>query len=158
MKYDLLLVEDNNYKRDKIVSFLADFFPNWSVVQANSFAEGSRAILDRQFHIILLDMSLPTYAKTANDSGGRFRAFGGREIARKVLRTQSLTQILFVTQYEAFSDQGSSKSLETIDQELKSECGSNYAGLVHFDSSKTIWKEKISNLLKQVEHEDIDRR
>lgn len=156
MKFDILLVEDNNHKRDRIASFLQEFFPEWNVVQANSFTEGSRAVLERSFQIILMDMSLPTYAKTGNDSGGRFRTFGGREIARKALRKDAKVRILFVTQYEAFSDQGASKSLESIDSELKAECGARYAGLVHFDSSKTIWKEKISNLLVEVSNENID--
>jgi CheY-like chemotaxis protein len=156
MKLDLLLVEDNSHKRDRIASFLQEVFPEWNVVQANSFTEGSREVLERIFHVILMDMSLPTYAKTGKESGGRFRTFGGREIARKALRRNSNVKILFVTQYEAFSDQGASKTLESIDLELRSECGDGYAGLVHFDSSKTIWKELISNLLVEVSNENTD--
>lgn len=156
MRFNLLLVEDNGHKRDRIVSFLLELFPEWDVVQANSFTEGSRAVLERYFHVILMDMSLPTYEKKGNESGGRFRTFGGREIARKALRRDERVRILFVTQYEAFSDQGSSKSFESIDLELKLECGDRYAGLVHFDSSKTAWKERISNLLVKVSNENLD--
>jgi CheY-like chemotaxis protein len=156
MRYNLLLVEDNGHKRDRIVGFLFESFPHWDVVQSNSFTEGSRAVLERSFHVILMDMSLPTYAKKGNESGGRFRTFGGREIARKALRKDGKVRILFVTQYEAFSDQGSSKSFESIDSELRIECGNQYAGLVHFDSSKTIWKEQISKLLLEVANENTD--
>lgn len=154
MKYELLLVEDNNHKRDRIVSFLQEFFPMWNIVLAHSFTEGSRAILEKNFHVILMDMSLPTYARTGHDSGGTFRTFGGREVARKALRQGTTAKILFLTQYEAFSDQGASKSLEAIDSELETEYANNYAGLVHFDSSKTIWKERISNLLEMVSNEN----
>jgi len=156
MKLEILLVEDNNHKRDRIVSFIQEFFPNWIIYKANSFTEGSRAVLEKNFQVILLDMSLPTYARTGNDSGGRFRTFGGREIARKVLRKDAKVKILFLTQYEAFSDQGASKSLEAIDSELKTDCGDCYAGLVHFDSSKTTWKDKISSLLEEILNENPD--
>ena len=86
MPHELLLVEDNSHKRDRIVSFLSESFPLWKVTQAHSFTAASRYVLERDFSVILMDMSLPTYSKSEKDSGGRFRTFGGREIARKALR------------------------------------------------------------------------
>lgn len=156
MTHELLLVEDNSHKRDRIVSFLTDSFPLWRIVQAHSFTAASRYVLERDFSVILMDMSLPTYSKSEKDSGGRFRTFGGREIARKALRRGIHARILFLTQYEAFSDQGTSKTLQTLDEEMRAEYGDIYVGLVHYDSSKSLWKEVITKTLNEVEREDSD--
>jgi CheY-like chemotaxis protein len=157
MPHELLLVEDNSHKRDRIVNFLHESFPHWVVVEAHSFTAASRHVLGKHFSVILMDMSLPTYSKSESDSGGRFRTFGGREIARKALRRGIHTRILFLTQYEAFSDQGTSKTLQTLDEEMKTEYGDMYAGLIHYDSSKSIWKEMVSKTLDEVERENSDR-
>lgn len=156
MTLELLLVEDNSHKRDRIVTFVREFFPKWIISEANSFAAASRLVLDNEYAVILMDMSLPTYSKSEEDSGGRFRTFGGREIARKILRRGISTKILFVTQYEAFSNQGTSKTLEILDEEMKVEYGLIYAGLTHYDSSKSNWKEDISKVLEKAEHENTN--
>ena len=147
MENDLLLVEDNSHKRDRIVSFLTEAFPEWRIAEANSFTNAVRKLESGNFAVALMDMSLPTYSKTERDSGGRFRTFGGREIARKMLRRGMKTRILFATQYEAFSDQGASKSLDDLNLEMSAEFQDLYAGLTHYDSSKSDWKEKISKAL-----------
>ncbi|MBD8741655.1 response regulator [Pseudomonas fluorescens] len=156
MAKNILIVEDNNHKREKIISFLKDKFPLWSISEAHSFTAGCQRVLENAYDVILLDMSLPTYDKSATESGGRFRTFGGREIARKVVRRKIQSKILFITQFESFSERGHSQTLQSIDGELHIECGTAYLGLVYYDSSKSIWKEKISIALGSLENENIN--
>lgn len=147
MQNNILIVEDNNHKRGKIITFLTENFPTWAVVEAHSFTAGCQRVLENVYDVILLDMSLPTYDKSATESGGRFRTFGGREIARKIIRRKIESKILFITQFESFSERGHSQTLTTIDDELRIECGDAYLGLIYYDSSQSIWKEKISAAL-----------
>ena len=60
-----------------------------------------------------------------------------------------------VKRYEG--DQGASKTLQTLDEEMKTEYGNIYLGLVHYDSSKSLWKEMIGKTLGEVDHENSDR-
>lgn len=149
----ILLVEDNRHKRDRVLAFLHETWPKWEITQAQSFTSGCKSVAAEEFKVVLLDMSLPTYDKTTTESGGRFRTFGGREIARKVLRRGYKAGILFLTQYESFSDKGNSHTLETLSQELQAECGPSYLGLIHYDSSQSAWKEEMSKKLNQFTNE-----
>lgn len=144
MPNKILIVEDNNHKRGRVIGFLAEKFPAYTIVEAHSFTAGCQRITEAEYDFILLDMSLPTYDKSATESGGRFRTFGGREIARKIIRRKIQSKILFITQYESFSERGQSQTLENLDSELSIECGEAYLGIIYYDSSKSIWKEKIS--------------
>ncbi len=156
MELNLLLVEDNHHKRERVLGYLQENFSKWKVVEAQSFASGSKRVSEQDFQVIVMDMSLPTYDKSSSESGGRFRTFGGWEIARKVLRKNGTTAILFLTQYEAFSEKGNSHTLETLDDKLRAECGEFYLGLVHYDSSQSAWKDKIAKALLKVSNEDFN--
>src|SRR4051812_2847326 len=107
----LLFVEDNDHKRDRVRAFLAETYPHWEVVDAQSFNSGYRAAREGDFNLVVLDISLPTFDKTAMDSGWRFRSLAGRELARKILRKKPAVRIVFLTQYESFSDGNSSLTL-----------------------------------------------
>lgn len=150
MTIEILIVEDNYHKRERVILFLKEKIPNCIITEAHSFTAGCQCVLDGQFAIVLMDMSLPTYDKSPTESGGRFRTFGGREISRKIIRRGINTKIIFITQYESFSDKGRSQSLEDLNQELKEECGTHYLGLAHYDSSKSLWKEQITQYLSGI--------
>lgn len=148
MAIKILLIEDNPHKRDRILSFLDGSDINVNVQHAGSFTSGYRLMTsDEPFDLILMDMSLPTYDKSSSESGGRFRTLGGREVARKAYRKGVTTPVLFVTQYNAFSEGDVSHTLDTLDAELRTEFGDKYRGIVQYDSSQSMWKQKISDVL-----------
>lgn len=155
MTLKILIVEDNNHKRGRVISFLQEIFPAVILAEAHSFTAGCQQILEDVFDYILLDMSLPTYDKGISESGGRFRTFGGREIARKIIRRKINSKIIFITQYESFSERGLSQPLVELDEELRAECGGAYLGLIYYDSSKSEWKQKLLTALGSQGNESI---
>lgn len=159
MSFEVLLVEDSSHKRSRISEFLKTLDLDIKIAEAFSFTSGCRALeAGHDFRLVLLDLSLPTYDKTGEDDGGRFRTFGGREIARKVIRRNSKVKLLFVTQYESFPEGGRSYTFDAIKDQLKEECGTNYAGMVRYDSAKASWKEELHKALRAVLDEDTNSR
>lgn len=150
MSISILLVEDNYHKRQKVVDFINSEFENADIKEAHSFSSGSKAALEADYGLVILDISLPTYDKVGNEAGGRKRMFGGREIARKLIRRRSGSNVVFLTQYDAFSDGGLSLSFEELGNILKEECGQSYLGLILYDSSKSAWKESLLAVFKKV--------
>ncbi|KAA0975698.1 response regulator [Pseudomonas sp. ANT_H12B] len=151
MSLSILLVEDNNYKRQKIMDHIILFSSSIVIEEAHSFTSGSKKVLENNYGLVVLDIGLPTYDRVGAESGGRNRMFGGREIARKLLRRQSDSDILFITQYDAFSEGGLSLSLSELRALLMSECGDNFVDLIYYDGSKTIWKDQLTSALKKAE-------
>lgn len=155
MPRKILFVEDNAYKRIRVVEFLKSLPYELSIDEAYSFASGSQK-LHEEYSLVILDVSLPTYDKDSHGSGGRFRPFGGRELARKIIRRNIDAYVLFITQYEAFSDKETSISFDELRIELSRECGDKFLGLIHYDSSKTAWKENITEIFSKFDNENTN--
>lgn len=148
----ILLIEDNMHKRERILGYLKSSGHLIAVKEAYSFTSGFRAMTDgAKYDLVIMDMSLPTYDKSSTESGGRFRTLGGREVARKARRKGIDFPILFLTQYNAFSEGDVSHTLETMDGELRGEFGKCYLGIVQYDSSQTLWKDGIGDAMDMIE-------
>jgi DNA-binding LytR/AlgR family response regulator len=148
MNHNILFVEDNPHKRARIIEFIKSTFPQIEIFEAHSFSSGCQAIEKNDFSIILLDISMPTYDRVGNESGGKFRPFAGREIARKIMRNDKKSLVIFITQYNSFSDKGNSYSLEGLGEILLSESKQNYGGLVFYDSALSSWKNEIRKIIE----------
>jgi CheY-like chemotaxis protein len=142
MTHKVLVVEDSDHKRIKLVDLIMERFQDTKIVEARSFNSAARAIDGDCFDLIIMDMSLPTYDRTSLESGGKFRALGGRELARKVVKRGHKTKIVFFTQYDTFSGPDS-HTLSSLEVLLSGECGSNFHSLIYFDSSQSGWRDQI---------------
>lgn len=151
MSMSVLLVEDNYHKRQKIIDFIVSNYAGTNIREAHSFTSGSKALSDDVYDIVMLDIGLPTYDKVGNESGGRKRMFGGREIARKLIRRRGSANIVFITQYDAFSDGGISLSFDELRKILSDECGPSFQGLILYDSSKSAWKDALKVVFTKLE-------
>ena len=57
----VLIVDDDTFKRDNIVSLLSKMSGEYNVVAEKALNPGLRRLLSETFDIILLDMSLPVF-------------------------------------------------------------------------------------------------
>ncbi|MBE8599285.1 response regulator, partial [Pseudomonas cyclaminis] len=83
----ILLVEDNHFKREKVLEFLSQI-SEISVSEAASYNRGLSSAGAEKFDLIVLDMSMPTFDRTETERGGRFRVFGGKEIVSRLVKQQ----------------------------------------------------------------------
>ncbi|HIF9079602.1 TPA: response regulator [Photobacterium damselae] len=146
MYKNILIVEDNAFKRDKIISFLNEEF-DLSIDIAMSFTSGWQELSKKIYDVVILDMSLPTYDITGSDKGGNFRTFGGRELARKMKRRKIMSKKIFITQYDSFSHKEINLSIESLSNVLEKELGDEFLGIVYFDSNSSTWKKILTDLL-----------
>ncbi len=64
-----------------------------------------------------------------------------------MVRLNRRAKIVFLTQYDSFSDTIASHTLSSLDVVLRKECGASYLGIVYFDSSKAAWKESLDRAI-----------
>lgn len=147
MLINILLVEDNRHKREKIIDILSDLEPDFIITEALSYTSGWKQLTSSSFNLILLDMSLPTFDICKTESGGKFRTYGGKELARKMKRRQIKTKFIFITQYESFNDLNGTQTLQSIEKELKIEYKEQCVGVIHFDTSSSLWKKALQNMI-----------
>ncbi len=149
MHKNILLIEDNPHKRKKITDFISQFDDSVEISESESYTSGWQSLIGGSYSLVILDMSLPTYDVSEGESGGRFRTFGGKELARKMKRKGVPSNFFFVTQYESFNDVNGTQTLDSIKNELKSEYGDRCLGVIHFDTSSKVWKEEFKIMLEK---------
>lgn len=150
MDINILVVEDNAFKRKRIVEIICTEFKDISVSESHSFTSAWKMILSHKYDLVLLDMSLPTFDKTSSDPGGAFRVFGGKEIARKMARRSIESKFLFITQYKNFSDNINSYTFESLREELLSQYSEHCMGFILYSNTKSEWREDLIYSINEI--------
>jgi len=144
----VLIVEDNEEKCQQIGGFLKVEFPALVVEERRSYNSGLAAIRDSVPHIVLLDMSMPTYDRGTGRAGGRTRPYAGRDVLNESKRLGLGSRAIVVTQYETFGEGTQRRTLEELDKELANEFPMHYLGTVYYHPSRSDWRQKLTRLLR----------
>ncbi|WP_426428110.1 response regulator [Pseudomonas palmensis] len=148
---NILLVEDNHFKRDKVVEFILQF-PGVRVSEAASYNRGLAVASQEKFDLIILDMSMPTFDRTEAESGGRFRVLGGKEIASRLKKQNKLSPFVVLTGYSNFSEGSDKLSLEQIN-DLLAMFEEDYKGTIFFDSASSVWKDELTATIESLSND-----
>lgn len=143
----VLIVEDDDNKRSRLIEFLSESVPSASIDIAKSFQSGLRQVRDKAANLVLLDMTLPTYDIGPDESGGDMHPFGGRDFLRQMRRLNVLTPVIVVTQFETFGSGPDATTLAALDEELKKSYGKMYLGAVYYHAAIQSWKDELRRLI-----------
>lgn len=139
-----LIIEDDANKMNALVSFLHSY-PHVETSTETSFHSGVHSLLERHFDLVLLDMSMPMYDITAQDTGGRPVPLAGRDILFTMHRKKIQTTVIVVTQYESFEG----TSLGQLDDDLRDAFPDIYYGSVYYNTTQDVWKTQLRNILEE---------
>lgn len=149
--YKILLIEDDEPKRDQILTLLSTEFNHISVSVAKSLNSACRLIDAEYFNLILLDMSLPTFdgGKTVGASG-RQKTLGGRDVLRYIVECEIATPVYVVTGFKDFPGENRNIQLEELHKELQIEFPESYRGKVRFSHSSEEWKSRMCAIIRDL--------
>lgn len=125
--------------------FLRGFYNELQIVEKHSYNSGLRAIIGEEFDLLLLDMSIPTYDISLEETGGRTRPFGGKDILEQIQRKKISCKVIVITQFEIFGEKRI--NLEQLKKELSVEFTNNYLGTVYYNPSSDIWTRELEEYL-----------
>ena len=132
MGIDILVVEDNEYKRKRIVEVIKSDFNDCIVTESYSFTSAWKFISEHVFDVI-------------------FRIFGGKELARKMGKRNVKSKFIFITQYKSFSDNINSYSYDDLKSELLCKYSSNCLGFILYSNTKSEWRDELVKSIKELE-------
>lgn len=150
MGFNILVVEDNEYKRKRIAEIISSENPESNISECYSFTSAWKKISKESYDLILLDMSLPTFDKTESEPGGVFRVFGGKELARKMIRRNVKSKFIFITQYKSFSDKINSCSFDALKEELLSAYNEQCYGFILYSNNQSEWREELVSAIRDL--------
>lgn len=145
---NVLLVEDEDPKRESLLGFLTREFPGLEVTYAKSVRAAIAEVRVKQPSLLLLDMSLPTFDIAPGEPGGRPQGFGGTEVIRFLDSEDVQVPTIVVTAYEAFPRKNGERiGYESLREELSRDFGGFFRGLVYFDSIQGQWSDELKKLI-----------
>ncbi len=147
---NILVVEDDENKRNQLTNFLRSEFPAASLQTANSLQTGLRAIIAGGVDLVLLDMTMPTFDIGENEDGGRPQAYAGREILRQMERREISIPVVVVTQFDRFGEGNDILGIEELDEQLFKEYRGVYRGAIYYDITLGGWKEKLTDKIRKL--------
>jgi CheY-like chemotaxis protein len=148
----ILLVEDDEYKRDQITEHLHSLRPDAFLVQARSAQSAVRALLNQPFDLVVLDMSLPTFDVTLEEYGGRPQPLGGKEVLIEMERRDRQIPVIVVTQFTQFERLGmpaGELDIEQLDRDLKVDHAEYYWGAIFYDTLGT-WRARLEEAICEI--------
>lgn len=145
----ILFIEDDQYKLEKIKTFLQKEFPLIEVTVKTSFHSGFEEVVDnfKKYNLILLDMSMQNYDISTEEAGGDPAPLAGKSILTQMYLREISTKVIVITMYERFQDGTELKDLHST---LSDEFSDNYKGYVFFSHLDNKWMNDLKTFIKDV--------
>jgi DNA-binding NarL/FixJ family response regulator len=145
----ILFIEDHPHKRGQVLNFLSETFPNAEVIVKGSYNSGLKELIQNSldYNFLLLDISMPNYDISPEESGGDFLPLAGKLILKEMYLREISTKAIVVSMHGSF--EGGTKLTE-LDNELRRDFSENYIGYVYFSPISTEWKNQLENLIKKM--------
>lgn len=144
----ILLVEDDEHKMNDIISYIEALKKNIIIETARSVESGVQAAVDKQYNLILLDMTIPNFDITDKSDGGKSYKNGGEIIVKELLDEEVAFRCAVITQYETFNNE----TIEQISQRIHQLCGDDYLGYVKYSTNTESWRQGLKELIEHVEN------
>jgi DNA-binding NtrC family response regulator len=143
-----LIIEDDEFKTERLRSFLINEAPHLEIELARSYKSGLRALVDRPRPLVLLDMTLPTFDIQSGAHGGRPLSLAGRELLRQMKRRSITSPTAVVTGFDTFGSGLEAVTLAQLDADLREEFGTFYLGCVYFNATTDDWRDQLLELVR----------
>jgi CheY-like chemotaxis protein len=145
----ILLVEDDQNKRDRISAFVATTLPGAVLVPALSYRSAVDRIVNEPWDFILLDMTLPTYDISDREDGFQIEAFAGTNVLREMKRRDIKIPTVVVTQFETLGEGSEKMSLSELRKHLETTYPGTYLGTIFYAPGESTWMPKLAEYLSK---------
>jgi len=146
----VLIVEDDEFKRENISECIAERIPGVTLVFARSIVSSLRSIEgDDDIDLVILDMSLPTYDVGPNERGGRPQGFGGLTVMQHIDALDRRLPVLVVTQFLSFEQGDEVVEVGDLQKTLSDDYPDLFIGLIQYSGGSNNWKDNLVNRLQR---------
>lgn len=142
----ILFIEDHPLKQAQINKFITETFIDSKIEVKNSYISGLKELKENydKYDVLLLDISMPNYDISPEDSGGDWMPLAGKKILKEMYLRDIPTKAIVITMHGSFDD---GTKITELDSSLQSEFYDNYIGYVYYSQINEDWKDKLRQLL-----------
>lgn len=145
---DVLYVEDEEVKAKEVLAALNE---RCNVDFRKSLSGGLCAIQEKQYDLVLLDMSLPLYDYDSEDEDENdFETFAGIDILEELIRKSRNDKVVIITAFDILGEGETEITMPQLNENLKEEYKEIYLGLIYYDSSSLEWRRSLQRILEEL--------
>lgn len=144
---DLLLVEDDDFKATDIGKVILELWRDCELTKVTSVTAALRILSEREFHLIVLDMSLPTFNMSGPGGGGSPEGQGGIEVLRLAKRLGQRPSVIIVTQYPDIEIDGRALSLVDAPKVLSQRFDLSIRACIPYEFDSNTWRRELRSAL-----------
>jgi len=139
----ILLIEDNQFKIDKISILLGEHIQSYELTIKKSYNSALNELLEnRDYNLVLLDITIPNFE--TREGTGEYMPLGGKHLLNQLYLNDIASKVIVVTMFKNFDDGSEMNELDAMFTENYPE---NYIGYVLYQSLDDKWKENLRQLL-----------
>ncbi|MDR2919915.1 MAG: response regulator [Tannerella sp.] len=142
----ILFIEDHPLKQSQINKYVSGKFLNCEIETKNSYISGLKELIKNHntYDVLFLDISMPNYDISSEDSGGDWMPLAGKNILKEMYLRDIPTKAIVITMHGSFDD---GTKITELDADFQKEFPDNYIGYVYYSQINEDWKEKLYQLL-----------
>lgn len=138
----VLIVEDSQFKIEKITEFLLDKNISDFNIKKSYNAALKEIQQTKDYDLILLDMSIPSF-----DVSNEYSPSGGKNIFNQIYMNELTAKVIVITLYKNFDD---GSAMENLHFQFSNDYPDNYLGYIIFNSQDIKWQQELNNALKEM--------
>jgi DNA-binding NarL/FixJ family response regulator len=149
----VLLIEDEEHKANDLTARLrAKGVAARNVVRVGGVRQAVLQVIEASFDLVIVDMALPTFSDSTDDSGGggTAQAVGGIEVLRALSAASVSTKVIIVTQYPDIIVGGNRVRLGQAARVLSKKYDQEVLGAVLYSYKTPEWEAAFDALLGKV--------
>lgn len=146
----VLLIEDDDGKREALINQIQISIRGADIVEANSLISAVKAIKTRDFDVVVLDITLPYRDISPSRPPGDMHKVGGEEVLRQMERFRRFAPVIVVSQFDTFGDEPDVKTFEQMNADLAKSFPALYHVGVYYHASLSDWNEELDRALKSL--------
>ena len=150
-KIKCLIVEDDQFKMEGILSHLNYILPNKiETYECQSLASATALLSSHEFHLAIIDMSIHSHEPEAGAGSPFPLSSGGLDVLFEVDYTQTNTQCIILTQYPDIDIESIPVPVEFAKKEILDKFNNEVAGCVRYVENDNHWKNEIISILSKI--------
>lgn len=145
----ILYVEDEDEKAKEVVNYLSAIL---EIELTKSYSSCVSAIYEKEYDMILLDMSLPLYDYDSEDNDeNEFDTFAGIDIINELVRLDRKEKVAIITAFDILGEDENRVDIHQLDDKMRQEYSDSYLGIIHYDASSLEWRRQLQEIITKYE-------
>lgn len=142
-----LIVEDDNFKLERIRATIKRDCPLLDASIANSVGSAIRQIGSESYDLIVLDMALPSHDLKAGGAPPSSLLSGGIEVIMELSFLERGDPVVVMTQYPEIEIDGLFVSISAADERLRNLCQFNLQTVIQYKHDSSVWESDLRAVL-----------